>query len=273
MQPIADLLATAQLDDAITSLQEQIRSAPHNTDLRALLIELLCISDELERADEQLAFLMKHHPQLGIGSINLRQLVRAQQTRRAFHRGETSADQFSDSIVSTAGAELEALLALHLHRASADTSAAAEAAAQLEQLRQPAHFCSNAGSGEIRDCDDSLNGFLEGLGADGKYYLWPWHSIERLEFFPPATAAELVWRRAAVVLCDGRQGELFIPITYINNQTPQQQLGRETDWQEVKPALITGLGQKMLLLGDTAIAITAIEQLVRSATANPDVSH
>lgn len=276
MQLIHNLLAASRLDDAISALQEQLRESPANTDLRALLIELLCINNDLERADEQLGFLMKHHPELGVGTINLRQLIRAQQARRAFHQGLACNDiviectPVTDQAASSNGADrsaaAKALLAIQYHIANADNDAATSAALELEEHRAPSWFWLDTADTDpvpVRDCDDSLNSYLEGLGTDGKYYLWSWQRIDSVDIAPPATLLERVWRRASVVLDDGRQGEVFLPMSYVNSHSAHQRLGRESDWHARTPRFVTGQGQKMLLAGEDAIALNQIKRLVR----------
>ncbi|WKE65738.1 type VI secretion system accessory protein TagJ [Gallaecimonas kandeliae] len=258
MKVIKDLLAKGQLNSAIEALQQAIRHNPAQVELRAALVELLCLAGDLERADDALAVLVKRNPDWIPGALNLRQLIRAQQARLALREG-----RLADGVKAEPSPALEALLALNLHLHQGELDQAAEAAEALEQARQPVHFQAGDAKGEIRDCDDSLGPFVEGLGTDGHYYLWQWHQIRLLELHAPASPVEMIWRRATVTLADERQGEVFLPLVYVANQNEDQQLGRETDWQEHGPALVTGLGQKLLLLGDEALPLGSLRSLER----------
>ena len=258
MDAIKEHLASGNLARAIEEAQQQIRNKPGEAGLRALLIELLCVAGELERADEMLGSLAKHHPDWLAGAANLRQLIRAQHARAAFHQGK-----LADNVVAGEGEDLQALLALKLAINEGDIKAAEEASGRLEQLRVKTDFSLGEFEGDIRDCDDSLCGFLEALGTDGKFYLWRWSEIEAIDFHPPASPVELVWRRADVELASGQQGEVFIPLIYEASKTDQEHLGRVTDWHEHSPALVTGVGLKQFLVGEEAAGLEGLKRAQR----------
>lgn len=259
MDAIRQMLAAGQLAEAISHAQDTLRSKPAAVDMRAALIELLCLEGQLERADEMLMSLAKYQPGWLAGAANLRQLMRAQHSRMALVEG-----RLADDVVATAGPALEALLAINLNLANGDAAAASRAAADLEAHRQCARFRVGDVEGDLRDCDDSLNGYFEGLGADGHYYLWTWSDIRSIDFHPVSTPVEAVWRRADVELLDGRQGEVFVPLTYSRSNSESEKLGRETDWQEHCEGLVTGLGQKLFLVGDDAISLDSVQRMERT---------
>ncbi|MFE8070104.1 type VI secretion system accessory protein TagJ [Marinobacteraceae bacterium S3BR75-40.1] len=265
MEAIKQHLAHGELQQAIEVATQQIKANPGAADLRASLIELLCVAGQLERADEMLGALARHHPDWLAGAANLRQLIRSQQARLAFQQG-----QLADDVVATEGSDLEALLALRLHLTQNDLAAANTAAAKLEQAREPVSFRFGEVEGEIRDCDDSLCGFLEALGADGHYYLWRWSEIEAIDFHAPTSPVELVWRRADVELASGKQGEVFIPLTYVASQSDSELLGRVTDWQQQGDSLVTGTGLKLFLVGDEALGLDALKRVERVELADVD---
>jgi type VI secretion system protein ImpE len=258
MDIVKEYLSSGQLQQAIDQAQQRLREEPADLDLRACLVELLCLAGQLERADDVLTSLARQNPDWLPGSANLRQLLRAQQARLALRKG-----QLADDVVVSAGASLEALLALNLHLSSGKLAEASQAAELLEALRTPCEFQVNGQAGDIRDCDDSLNGYLEGLGTDGCYYLWQWAEIDAVQFHAPASPVELIWRRAVLDLADGRQGEAFIPLTYPDSVTDAQKLGRETDWNEVAPGVVTGVGQKLFLFGESAVAFESLKRIER----------
>lgn len=265
MDAIRENLANGRLGKAIEEAQQQIRNRPGDADLRALLVELLCVAGELERADDMLGSLARHHPDWLPGAANLRQLIRAQQARSGFHQG-----RLADEVIATGGEDLQALLALRAAMNDGDIPAAEAASARLEELRVKADFRLGAAEGDIRDCDDSLCGFLEALGADGRFYLWRWSEIQAIDFHPPVSPVELVWRRADVELTSGQQGEVFVPLVYAGSQTDGERLGRETSWHEHSPALVTGVGLKQFLVGDEAIGLEGLKRAERMAAAYVD---
>lgn len=244
MKGIIDALAAGQLEDAIQAAQDAVKDDPANLDLRAKLIELLCLDGQLERADDSLASLVKRQPEWLGGAANLRQLLRAQQARVAFHQG-----QLADDVVAAQGPALEALIDLKAKLFAGDLEGAGEAATRLE--------ASRGGQGplaEVRDCDDSLGPYLECLGTDGKFYLWRFDEIAQIQFHAPTSPIETIWRRAQVILNDEREGEVFIPLTYAASSDSRQKLGRETDWQQ-QGEVVTGLGLKLFLVGDEGLTL------------------
>ena len=77
-----DLYLQGKLDEAITAMNEEVRSKPADPDLRSFLADLLCIAGNFERADLQLDAITKVLPQ-SVPTISLtRQLVRAEQWRQ-----------------------------------------------------------------------------------------------------------------------------------------------------------------------------------------------
>lgn len=261
MDAIKQYLDAGQLQRAIDQAQQALRLAPAANGLRACFVELLCLAGQLDRADEVLASFAKHHPDWAVGAVNLRQLVRAQCARLALQRG-----QLADGLVATPGVSLEALLALNLHLFRGQRDQAKAASDALEQARSKCIFRVGDIQGEIRDCDDSLNGYLEGLGTDGRYYLWQWSEIQTIHFHIPSSPIELVWRRAELELVDGGHGEAFLPLTYAASATDLQQLGRATDWVDHGLGLATGVGLKMHLVGDSVVALDGRRQLERQQT-------
>ncbi|XOZ32441.1 type VI secretion system accessory protein TagJ [Halomonadaceae bacterium KBTZ08] len=269
MDVIKQYLSAGQLQEAIEQIQTELRQSPGASDLRACLVELLCIAGDLERADDVLEHLVRHHQDWVAGAANLRQLLRAQQARLALREGK-----LADDVVATPGESLEALLKLHLHLSKGETEQAREAAMALEASRVGERFRVGESEGDIRDCDDALNSYVEGLGTDGYYYLWQWHEIDALRFQKPASPIELVWRRALIELADGRQGEAFIPLTYAASEQDADKLGRQTEWVEHAGGLVTGLGLKMYLVGDEAVsleALTDVERLTSEETPHAEL--
>src|SRR5690606_11854499 len=122
------------------------------------------------------------------------------------------------TLFSEPDAMFEALLALRLALKEQDMNAAVTAAGRLEALRQKAQFELNGETvTELRDLDDSLGGYLELFGTDGKFYLAKFTELDSLQLKKPESLLDLVWRRAEIVIKDGPQGEVFVPITYVDS--------------------------------------------------------
>jgi type VI secretion system protein ImpE len=242
-----------------------LRDDPANADVRAIYIELLCIQGVLEKADQQLDLMVRQQPDFLVGAVNLRQLIRAASARQDFYQGGMTACLFSS--VDTM---FETLLSLHLSVKEQDTASAVQAATTLENLRQQIRVDINGETvSDIRDLDDTLAGYLELFGTDGHFYLAKFDEIDSLQLKQPESLLDTVWRRAEIIIKNGPQGEVFVPMTYINSVRVSERLGKDTDWQQHHERLVTGVGQKMLLVGEQALALADIRSLSAIDVAEP----
>ncbi|MGF1725741.1 type VI secretion system accessory protein TagJ [Photobacterium nomapromontoriensis] len=264
MKELHALIQQAKLTEAIELLTGQLQEKPQDVDLRSSFIELLCIDGQFERADKQLNLLVKQHPDCLIGATNLRQLIRAAQSRLDFEQGAATA-----TLVKEAGDAFAALLRLRLALTENDAVQLVKSAELLEANRlNVAMEIDGQIRDVVRDLDDTLAGFLEVFGTDGKYYLIPFDMLLSLEIKPVTSVIEQVWRKVDIDIDGGLCGEAFIPITYINSQTDAEKLGRETDWREVLGTdVCAGVGQKMCLFGDEAVVLSQVNHLKNKVSA------
>ncbi|WP_372626650.1 type VI secretion system accessory protein TagJ [Arsukibacterium sp.] len=275
MKKLNTLISSGQLPDALNHALTVLRDDPLNAQMRAVYVELLCIAGELDKADAQLDMIVRQHPDCLLGAVNVRQLIRAETARRDFYQGGMTATLFGEPAPM-----FSALLKLRLAMHEQDIVAATLAAGEMEQLRpQVAIACGDKRHTDIRDLDDSLGGYLELFGTDGKYYLAGFEQVASLKLHPVKSLLDTLWRRVDISIVDGPQGEAFLPMIYMVNPVadagvaadsdPLLQLGRATDWHEYSDWLITGTGQKMLLLGEQAIALSEITELNAISEAEP----
>ncbi|GAB2915000.1 type VI secretion system accessory protein TagJ [Rheinheimera gaetbuli] len=257
MKQLQELIRQGELSAATECAVAQLRDDPANAGVRANYVELLCLQGALEKADQQLDILVRQHPDFLVGAVNLRQLIRAAVARQDFVDGGMTATLFAEP-----DEMFEALLALRLALKEQNTEQAALAAAKLEQQRQSSKLTVNGSVvTELRDLDDSLGGYLELFGTDGKYYLAKFSEIDSLQLKRPQSLLDTVWRRAEIIIKDGPSGEVFVPMTYQGSVRMSERLGRDTQWQELHPQLVTGLGLKMLLCGDEAMSFAELQHL------------
>jgi type VI secretion system protein ImpE len=257
MNKIQGMLQEGRLTDAISYLETQLREDPLNVDHKSTFIELLCINGELERADKQLNNIVQKHPDFLLGASNLRQLIRAEQARQDFIAGNAIPNIFADS-----DAHIEALMKLRLEMHQGEASSISQSALELESVRPKLKLAINdKDTSEARDLDDSLGGFIEIFGTDGKFYVAQLSEIEFLHFKPVSSLIEQVWRKVELSIKNGPSGEAHVPVVYGSSATDAEKLGRETDWHETAPDVITGVGQKMWFVDDQAIPMTDINKL------------
>ncbi|KKO46686.1 virulence protein SciE type [Arsukibacterium ikkense] len=257
MKQLNLLISSGQLQDALEHALTVLRDDPLNAPMRAAYVELLCIAGELEKADNQLDMIVRQHPDFLLGAVNVRQLIRADTARRDFYQGGMTATLFGEPAPM-----FSALLKLRLALHEQDVRAAVQAATEMEQLRPAVAITQQSTEhADIRDLDDSLGGYLELFGTDGKYYLASFDQIASLKLHPPKSLLDTIWRRVDISIVDGPQGEAFLPLIYVGSNDADTQLGRATDWHEHDATLITGRGQKMILLGEQAVALGDVQQL------------
>ena len=249
MNKIKEMLQLGKLTEAIQWLESELREDPMNVDFRSALIELLCIKGDLERADKQLDMIVQKSPEFVVGATNLRQLLRAEQARKDFANGVAVPELFHGT-----NAHSEALMQLSVELHNGDRDSIQKSAMNLERIRPAlAMQVNDAGVSELRDLDDTLGGFIEIFGTDGKFYLADLAEIEFITFKASTSIVEQVWRRVDLSIKDGPSGEAHIPIVYVQSESDAQKLGRETDWQEISDDMMIGKGQKMWFVDDQAV--------------------
>ncbi|MGF1688520.1 protein of avirulence locus ImpE [Photobacterium japonica] len=255
MNALKALLQEAKLSEAITYVATQLKDNPEDIELRSSFIELLCIDGQFERADKQLNLLIKQYPDCLVGAVNIRQLLRAAQSRLDFEQGAATA-----TLVREVDDAFSAMLQLRLALREKQAEDVVTWAHQIEAHRQPVTMnIDGQTNSELRDLDDSLAGFLELFGTDGNYYLVPFDAVQRLEILPVSSLIEQVWRKVDIEIEGGLCGEAFIPMTYIGSQSDAEKLGRETDWCEVLGTEVcVGTGLKMVLFGEEALVLSQI---------------
>ena len=257
MNKLKEQISLGNISEARKMLEEIIRDDPLSMEHRSTYIEVLCVQGDLERADQQLDIMVRQNPDCLIGAVNMRQLIRAETARRDFFMGAMSATLFHE-----ADSSFETLLSLNMSIREDDIKEANRQAQKLEQLREPVTLeMDEKQVSEIRDLDDSLCGYLELLGTDGKFYLTKFSEIELLELQPVKSVVDLVWRRVDIAIANGPSGEAFLPISYVNSATDSSRMGKDTDWVEHGEFLVTGLGQKMLLINEEAVPLSQLRAL------------
>ena len=258
MKNLNDLLQQAKLVEAIEYLASQLQERPKDVDLRSRFVEVLCIHGQLEKADKQLNVLVKQNPEYLVGVNNVRQLIWAAQARLDFKNGAATA-----SLVKEADESFAALVKLRLAVNENDDRLLVESARQLEEARNDVAIVINEIERErLRDLDDTLAGYLEVFGTNGQYYLVPFDALISLELKPVTSLIEQIWRKVEIDIEGGLSGEAFVPMTYIASNTDAQKLGKETDWLTVNDTdVCVGVGQKMFLFGDDALALSQINHL------------
>ena len=258
-----ELYQEGRLGDAIASLIAIVKKKPLDQESRGLLCEFMIIQGELERADKQLDLLAHQTPEQAMGISLFRQLIRAEEVRRQF---------FSQGRIPEVLVEPDSLMRKYLQASLCFREGnLAEAQSVLELAESERTTLSGTCNGkeftEFRDLDDRTSGVLEVLTSTGKYYWVPFELITQIEFHEPERPLDLLWRRATLeTAVEHAEGDVYLPCIYYqgdgSNMSDAHRLGRETDWigDETEPA--QGIGQRLFLVGDEALSIMELEELV-----------
>jgi type VI secretion system protein ImpE len=250
----------ARLDEAIEAALHSVKSAPADIDGRLLLCDLLCLDNQLERADRQLDVVVQQDSALAAGIGLYRQLIRAEIARKdVFESGRSP--EFMSEVSDVLKLHLRASIALREgHASEAD-----DLLRQAETLRPAVRGeCDGESFEDLRDLDDLTAPFLEVLTSTGKYYWIGWERIEKLEFRPPKYLRDLLWRQTEMAIREGPDAVVYVPVLYLGShrsKDPAVRLGRSTDWSGPAGGPIAGVGQRTLLVGDQDKAILSIGRI------------
>jgi len=266
-----ELYQHENLDAAIDAATQRVKSAPSDVDGRLLLCDLLCFDDQLERAERQLEVLVEQDAGLAPGIAVYRQVIRAEHLRRDVFQSGRSPEFLSDTPER-----------LKLHLAASDALRHGEGRKASELLREAeavgsgvCGHCDGMRFDDFRDLDDVTAPFLEVLTVNGKYYWVGWERIERLEFRAPQYLRDLLWRPAQMVIRDGPEALVFVPVLYIGTNRSGDggaRVGRKTAWTDMGGGVMRGIGQRVLLVGDDDKAILSLAEISFSACAASDVA-
>jgi type VI secretion system protein ImpE len=142
---------------------------------------------------------------------------------------------------------------------------AAALLAEAETVRPPvAGFADGNRFDDFRDLDDLSAAHLEVLTATGKYYWIPVADVKSLEFRKAERRRDFIWRRAALSVADGPEGEIYIPSVYPSGKdavAAHFRLGYETDFVGKEKGPKFGVGLRTFLIGDNAVTILELNRL------------
>jgi type VI secretion system protein ImpE len=256
-----DLYRAGKLAEAVAAMNAEVRDHPADNDRRGFLAELHCLSGNFEKADAQLDVLARGDAQGAAGVTLIRQLVRAEQARRQLF-SEGRLPEFIGLPTEAMSLRLKALTELRAGHAAA----AVEMLAAAEALRAPVRgTCDGAAFDELRDLDDVTADVFEVLTSTGKSFWIPFERVNSIEFRPPTRPRDLMWRRAAMSVKDGPDGEVYLPAVYVDPDGTAgdgEKLARSTDWRDGEGAPTRGVGQRTLLVGEEPRPILEIKELL-----------
>lgn len=255
-----ELFKSGQLQDAIASSLESVKSKPTDTLARSMLCELLCFDGNLERADKQLDSISTLAPDAVVGASLFRHIIRAEQARReVFFEGRLP--EFIEPPSPEFKARLAALIAFREGNAE-------EVATQLDIARNEQKQLSGTLNDKpftvFGDYDEILGSVFEALTSNGKYYWIPMEKISSVQLDPPAHIRDYLWRPIEIEMVPGVEGRLFLPLLYVDTfkqEDEKLKCGLNNDWLEDSNGLLRGLGQRVFQVGEDAVPAANISKL------------
>jgi type VI secretion system protein ImpE len=252
-------LSDDRLEEAIRLAVEGARNAPQDVGLRMLLIEVLILSGDYERADRQADVASKISPADAVGLGILRGQIRGMDARAQWFRngavpsfpgGPTAAD--------------EAGLRLNLALRENDAAGARAASDALEAAIQPSALSWNGCfAPDLRDADDRLPHAFEAITTGGSYLWVDMSRIASIALEPVKRPLDLAFRRATVALKSGSEAQLLLPSVYgpVDDVADALKLGRQTDWIDLPGGLTGGQGMRCFLVGEELEPFAAAETI------------
>jgi len=224
------LYKDGKLIDAIASLQEELRSDPHDVERRIFLFELLLFQGDFERARKQLDVVETADPESYIGTAYQKHILRAEEKRQEMFRTGNLPDPMDDD-------------------------------------EAPGGTLNGNAFEFLADSDPRIGPRLEMI-AGGQYVWMPFSELSRVTVSPPKLLRDLYWASAEIVTRDQPDDEgkevLLPAMAALSWQHSDEsvRLGRVTEWQETESGDQLPAGQKILFVDDEDIPILEVRELV-----------
>ncbi len=239
-----ELIQAGRLDEALSSLQEAVRTNPADARLRVFLFQLFCVLGRWDRALNQLQVLADLNAETMLLAQIFRPVINCEVLRGEIFDGKRTPIIFGEPM------EWVGLLV------QANDLAAKAKYKAARELRDQAFEAAPATPGKlndqpfewIADADSRLGPILEVI-LEGKYYWVPFSRIKRIEIEKPTDLRDLVWTPAQFVWTNGGQVSGHVPTRYTKTEKSadgQLQLARKTEWAEHDGGYAVGLGQRLL---------------------------
>ncbi len=266
--PAQHLLREGHPQEALQSLQAEIRKAPADASLRVFLFQLLAVLGQWERALTQLNVL---------GEMDATTLPMVQTYREAIRCELLRADVFAGRRSPLVFGDPEPWVALLLEalRLTAEghpTQAQAVRDRAFEAAAATAGTLDDQPFAWIADADPRLGPMLEAI-VNGRYYWIPFQRIQVIALEQPADLRDFVWMPAQFTWANGGETVGLIPARYPGSHAsadPLVQLGRKTEWLESEAETCVGVGQRILATDQDEYPLLDIRRIdLHSADAIP----
>jgi type VI secretion system protein ImpE len=227
----AELYQAGRIEEAITALNDGLRSDPTDVRRRTFLFELLCFTGEYDRAEKQLDVLARADKDATVGAMLYRGALHAERTRQAmFAPGGMPASTKAPRAVSGTfnGQPFRTLV----------------------------------------DADPRIGPRLE-IFAAGQYTWLPLEHVSTVSMEPPRRLRDLLWApimvRPSEEMRELELGEVLMPVlspSAYRHEDPLVRLGRTTDVEALEDGREVPVGQKLWLIDDEEVPVLELRELV-----------
>jgi type VI secretion system protein ImpE len=239
-----ELIRAGQVDEALTELQNAVRSKPDDARLRIFLFQLQCVLGKWDKALVQLHVLADLNAETFLLARVFEPVIQCERLRAEIFAGRRSPNIFGEPMPW-----MGLLVQANEHVARGEYPAA-------QQLRDQAYEAAPATAGKlndqpfawIADADSRLGPILEVI-LEGRYCWVPFCRIKRIETEKPADLRDLVWLAARFTWTNGGEASGHIPTRYAGTETAPKgelRLARKTEWIEQAGGFFLGIGQRIL---------------------------
>jgi type VI secretion system protein ImpE len=243
MEP-GELLKQGRIEEALSSLQEQVRAKPADAKLRVFLFQLLAVMGDWDRAMTQLNVAAEMDPDTLLMAQVCRPALNCEALRTDIFAGRRAPLVFGEP-AEWVGWMIQA----NQHAAQGEYTAS-------QKLRDRAFEAAPAVAGNIdgtpfewiADADTRLGPLLEAI-IEGRYYWVPFSNIATVVFEEPGDLRDVVWTPALFTWTNGGNTVGLVPSRYAgseNSDDPAIRLSRKTEWLEREGGTYLGLGQRTL---------------------------
>ncbi|MEF7614144.1 type VI secretion system accessory protein TagJ [Aquincola sp. MAHUQ-54] len=237
-----DALREGDPQRALKLLQDQVRARPADPKLRVFLFQLLCVLGLWDRALNQLNVAGELDPSTLPMVQTYRETIPCERLREAVFAGRKVPLLFG---------EPEAWVALLVEALIREGRGEADDAQRLrDQAFEQAPACPGQADGQafewLADADMRLGPVFEAI-INGRYYWVPMTRLAEVRFEAPADLRDRVWTPAQFLFANGGETVAFVPTRYAGTDLSDGllALARRTDWQEPRPGVYVGAGQRM----------------------------
>lgn len=232
------LFREGRLDEAVESLNQELRSSPTDAQRRTFLFELLCFAGAYDRAERQLDILAQGGHEAALGALLYRSALHAERVRQGMFEAR-------------------------------DYPAGGATYAPVSGTLNGTPFNS------LEDADPRIGARLE-IFAAGQYTWIPMQHVSTLRMEAPQRLRDLLWAPAAMITTgdfEGEElGEILLPAVSPlswRHENDGVRLGRITEWSDLGGGDVAPAGQKMLLVDGEEFPILELRELEVAPAADP----